>query len=432
MLACVASAALCCAAMMAPARLLPIHRLFLPLVVALCACGQPATPVASREGPISDVSEEGPSCERWPQRASRPRKVVVSHPYDADGYGSDLYEVLDLSEDGKLSARRAFFQMGRLAFGRIVFTPDGEVGLAAQEDGSIGVFRFDRFGAVQVVHRAFTGAGYAGSLVMDPLGNRVYVLDNEWREWGGGIYSVRIGCDGRLKSEGLVAAAKRPAGMSILPPPRRGDAPRAVLAAADVLGSPAGNDVHLLAWPARMPAAPAVISSTSGFGDDLSIVSAVARTADDRYVLIGDNSEFSGIANRVSVVALEGDTLRRVGILTPLLDPVAIVLSPFANSGIVVSGYGNAIFRLVYDPASATTPFVAKGAISYVGRRPQLPSGAELIERGGLRGRVLIAELEGVRQVVFGSDGAVTDLGLFPLGTEDDLGSIVGAIGVQP
>lgn len=409
---------------------------WLLLVGALWACGgQPPTSAESSAALLAtaerSASSEAPGCERWPKRASRPRKVVVSHPYDSEGYGANVYEVLDLSEEGKLSARSALFQMGRLGFGRIVFTPDGEVGLAAQDDGSIGVFRFDELGVARVVHAAFTGAGYAGSLVMDPLGNRVYVLDNEWREWGGGIYSVRIGCDGTLTSEGLMAPAKRPSGMVILPGARREDAPRAVLAAVDVLGSAAGNDVHLLGWPPRLPAAPALVSSVAGFGDDLAIVSAVAKTPDARYVLIGDNSEFSGISNRVSVVALEGDRLRRVGILTPLLDPVAIVLSPFGNAGLVVSGYGNAIFRLLYD-AAAATPFVAKGAITYLGRRPQLPSGAELIERGRLRGRVLVGELEGVRQVAFESDGRVTDLGLFSLGTEDDLATIVGAIGVQP
>jgi hypothetical protein len=407
---------------------------FLSLAVALCACGEPEPPASSRATLKLErelATPEGDSrCERWPGRATRPRRVVVSHPYDASGASSNVYQVLALSEDGKLSTTGVRFRMGRLAFGRIVFTPDGQVGLAAQDDGSIGVFRFDRLGVARVVHSAFTGLGYAGSLVMDPRGDRVYVLDNEWRESGGGIYSARIGCDGTLTKEGMLAPAKRPAGMMLLPGARREDPPRAVLAAVDVLGSAAGDSAHLLRWPARLPAAPTVLSGADAFGDDEFIVSAVATTADARYALFGDNSEFSGVPNRISVVAIEGDKLRAVSVLTPINDPMAIVLSPWNNAGLVVSGYGNAIFRLTYDPAATTAPFVNKGAIAYVGGRPQLPSGAELLERGSLRGRVLVAELSGVRQVAFASDGTIQDLGLFSLG--DDLDTIVGAVGVEP
>jgi hypothetical protein len=53
-----------------------------------------------------------------------------------------------------------------------------------------------------------------------------------------------------------------------------------------------------------------------------------------------------------------------------------------------------------------------------------------LMDRGALTGRVLVAELAGVRQVQFELDGTVTDLGLtkFLTGSE----SITGALGVQP
>lgn len=403
--------------------------LFPCLCLIASACGEPDAPALSHRALLASASAgDVPGCQRWPQRATRPRKVVVSHPYDENGDGANNYEVLDLSEDGKLTAGRGWFQMGRLAFGRIVFTPDGMVGMAAQDDGSVGVFAFDELGVARVVHAGFTGLGYAANLVMDPSGERVYVLDNEWREYGGGIYSARIGCDGTLTSEGQLAPAKLPAGLAFLSG-SAGGAPRAVLAAHDVLSSAAGNSVHLLGWPSRLPATPTVVGGADAFGDDLSIVSAVARTPDDRYVLIGDNSEFSGVDNRISVIAVEGDKLRPVQLLTPVEDPVAIVLSPWNNAGLVVSGYGNAVFRLTYS-AAATKPFVNKGQPTYIGRRPQLPSGAELIERGSLRGRVFIAELEGVRQLAFGSDGAVQDLGLTAIGSE--LNDIVGAIGVQP
>jgi len=65
-----------------------------------------------------------------------------------------------------------------------------------------------------------------------------------------------------------------------------------------------------------------------------------------------------------------------------------------------------------------------------VGARPQLPQSAVLLERGTLRGRVLMREVLGVRQVQFDGDGGITDLGFTTLGSGSQ--NIVGAVGVQP
>jgi hypothetical protein len=354
---------------------------------------------------------------------------VASHPYDRSGNPTTAYEVYDLATDGKLTQSGVTFQLGRMTQGEIVFTPDGKVGLTTQDDGSIGVFRMESSGAVHVVHTAFTGVAYATGLVMDPAGDRVYVLSTQWRAAGGGIFAARIGCDGTLTSEGLVAAAKLAAGLVLLPAAPRDSAQRAVVAATDVLNSTAGNNAHLLRWP-QAPAKPKILTGTAGFPDDEAIVSAVAKTPDHRYVLVADNSEFSGIENRIAVVEVSGDRLRQAQLLSPLEDPVALVLSPFGNSGLVVSGYGNAIFHLSYDATSATTPFVNRGELPYVGIKPQLPATAVLIERGPLRGRVLVVETEGLRQVAFHSDGTLVDLGLTVLG--HGLETMVGGLGIAP
>jgi hypothetical protein len=73
---------------------------------------------------------------------------------------------------------------------------------------------------------------------------------------------------------------------------------------------------------------------------------------------------------------------------------------------------------------------MVKGEITYVGKEPQLPANGVLVDRGALRGRVYVAENEGVRQVRFEQDGRVTDLGLFSPGS--GLENLVGAIGVTP
>jgi hypothetical protein len=111
-------------------------------------------------------------------------------------------------------------------------------------------------------------------------------------------------------------------------------------------------------------------------------------------------------------------------------DPVGIVLSPFGNAGLVVSGYGNAVLPFTYDPTFPKTPLTMRPQPAYVGKRPQLPDTAVGIERGKLKGWVLLSENTGVRRMVFAADGSLRDVGVTTTG--DKLSDIVGAIGVQP
>jgi len=315
--------------------------------------------------------------------------------------------------------------MGRAVDGRIAFTPDGKVGIVAQDDGSLGVFRVNSStGGVDVVHAGFTGVFWAAGVTMDPSGERAYVLDTNWRENHGGIYSVRIACDGSLRNEGLVAAAKLPYEMIFLP----WAAGKAVVAAADILGSRAGDDVHLLAWGTM----PRIVDGADAFGDDEAIVASAAVTADGRYLLAGDNSMFSGIDNRVAVSRiLDGAAgIEAVQVLTPVEDPFSIVASPFDNAAIVVSGFGDAIIALDYDAGAGDDPFSVRGELDYEGAAPQLPGDAVMVGSGSLAGRVLVVENLAVRQVQFNADGSVTDLGATRLGTGYD--AIPGAIGIQP
>ena len=53
-----------------------------------------------------------------------------------------------------------------------------------------------------------------------------------------------------------------------------------------------------------------------------------------------------------------------------------------------------------------------------------------MISRGGLTGRVLMAEVAGIRQVQFLPNGTVTDIALESTGEGSQ--GIVGAIGAQP
>jgi len=392
----------------------------------IAACGDDGGTSAADAASISDAHisvDAAPVCIRPPGAADAVRKVVIAHPYDDAGMQYGGYEVYELSGDGQIASTGVTFEMHRAFDGVIAFTPDGKLGFASQDDGTVGIFRINGDRRVDVLDAAYDGEGddnfYATSVVMGAGGSIAYVLNSQWRENGGGIYALRINCDDTITYLGAVAAAKLPYGLHLL----AGDS-RAVVIADDVLDSATGG-VHLLSWGDS----PGVLATADLFSDDQAIIAGTAVTADGHYVLAGDNSQFSGVDNRVAVASIAGDTLTAIQVLTPIEDPIAIVTSPDNDAALVVSGLGDALFELDYAPTNTTTPFSMVGELSYSGAGPQLPAGAVLIDRGGLRGRVVIAENTGIRQVQFES-GAITDLGATSTGS--GLGAIVGAIGVQP
>lgn len=359
----------------------------------------------------------GTLCHDTLAPADAPRSVVVAHPYNSgSGPGND-YQLLELTTDGTLTGGGRF-SMGRAPTGKIAFTPDGAIGLLAQDDGSLGVFRIDD-GAVTVVHATFVGSFYAGGVVVAPSGDYAWVLDPNWVNNGGGIYRVAIACDGSLTDEGLVIESKLSRAML---PLETGF----LLASDELAGSPPGADVHRI----ELLPTPKLNASADAFPYDDAIVASLAITHDGLFGLIGDNSGFALDANRVSVMSLGGGGLTAVQQITPLEDPAAIVTSPFDDRAIVTSGFGDAIFELSYDSASATSPFALVGEVAYQGGDPQLPVDAVGVERGGFAGLVLVSEVTAVRRLRFVQGQPVNDLGLLDFGAGSE--NIVGAIGVQP
>jgi hypothetical protein len=377
---------------------------------------------ADDASPDTDASMPYPGCDREPAAEDRTRYVVVSHPFGASG-SSPRFEVLTLSADGELSVPGTTFELGDrpTGGGEIAFTPDGQVGLVALDDGTLGAFTLDEAGTPTVTHAGFAGPFYAGGVVVDPSGSRAYVLDHDaMPERGGGVYEVAIRCDGTLVDMGRVLAA---AGPRVL---RFGDDDGMLLTARSVDGGgAAGDDVYALS---RTPPF-GFVGGVDAFGDDDAITTEIAITADGRFALVADNSLIS--VNRVAVVGLDGASPTAVQVLSPIPDPFDVVTSPFGDSAIVISGVdGDAILALDYDPMDTATPFSIRGELTYVGTNPQLPANAVLVDRGGLKGLVLVAENVAVRRVRFEPGGEVTDLGAFGLG--GGVEAIVGILGVTP
>ncbi len=381
--------------------------------------GQPPIDSGHADGAAPDGTiPDGEICNRDPGPDDRERKVVVSKLYTSNGDPSNAYEALDMAVEGTFAFPGDVFSMTRSTYSRIVFTPDGKIGIVAQEDGSLGVFSVNTDGSISVVHESFEGEFYASKVVMDPAGQRVFVLSTQWREHGGGIYSVRVNCDGTLTEEGLWAPAKLPYGMVFLPDKES----KVVVAAKDILNSPAERNVHLLTWGPS----PSVIDSVDAFGHDDFIIESFAVTNDGNYVLLGDNSGFSAEPNSVAIVQTGATGLEPVQLLSPVEDPFDIVTSPYNNAAMVISGFGDVVISITYDPNNQAAPFALGTTVS----TPPLPAKAVLIDRGQLTGWVFISENTGIRKLVFESNGSITDLGVTSPGS--GLENMIGSIGVQP
>ena len=395
-------------------------------VVGLCAglllggglagCGGDSENAADAPTSIDALISDGPvACPRPAPAADRVRALVVSKPYDANSQPANGYDVLAVATDGKISNTGTSFSMATAVSGEITFTPDGKVGLLAQKDGSVGVFTLDGL-TPTVVHAKFTGNFYADSVTVDPTGQFAYIVDGNFRNNGGGLYKSRIGCDGTLSTPERVVESKLAKWMLY------DSATTALVVARDVGNSAAGADAHRI----NVAAPTTVLAGTDAFGHDEASVGGGYWSAERNTLWIGDTSQFSGIPDKVAIVSTVGG-LSNVGAVV-IDDAAGIRVSPFADLGVVSSGFGDAIF--VVDRGGVAGAYRVAGKVTYMGAAPQLPSGMAMIERGALKGHVFVAEVAGVRHLVFGSAGGVTDVGsfAFPSGVE----GIVGAIGIAP
>jgi len=354
----------------------------------------------------------------------RVRKVVVSHPYPGDGGNRDnLYEVLELQPTGALSTTGTYFRMGRASGGEgnLVFTPDGRFGYVVQDDGSLGIFELGGDGGVTVLNASYRQGFYARNLLMARDGDYLWVVDFNTRGNGGGLYEIALLCDGTPVNNGPMWAGDSPGSGVLLPGPN----PTA-LVAARTLGSSAMADV--LHKVDLFPAAATnnYRAGAAAFPDTDGIYSQVAVSPDQVWVAVTDNGSFSG-GDRVAIVRMTGDMLMPVQVVaTP--SPIGVAWSPFGRTALIVNSDAADHFRLLTQ--SGTTWSVG-APIPYAFGRPQLPGQPIVITRGLLNGRVLVPELNTIRQLQFETDGGIRDVSETPVSFTGSMQSI-GAMGVWP
>lgn len=382
--------------------------------------------VAACSGGGDDVGDDddddgATGCPRAFAAENRTRYGAIGLPYTAASEQANTWEIVALSATGGVSFGGASFEMGRQPLGEVVFTPDGQVGLVAHDDGTIGVFTVSSNGVPTVVHAAWTGEEvYATKIVMDPTGERAWVLDLNFPKNGGGIFSVKIGCPGSLEGNGALTDERRHFTSKLAYDMELRTPGFAVVYAKNLDDSAVGHDVHKL----QLDPLDALSGVDAFPTDDDAIVSDIAVTDDDNFVLIADNNAF-GTGNRVSVVDLV--PMNPVLVQTLLIDdPISIAVSPFGDAAMVASGFGDAVFSMEYD-VLASPPFANPVELLYVGAPPQLPANFVTIVRGTLEGNVYLAELSGIRRLRFEGGGQVEDLGVASRG--GGVENLVGAFG---
>ena len=393
----------------------PARWIALPLAKLAACAGDPDPGVKQGQAgddTAADTADTGAvpeGCRADGGDANKSRTALISLPYTRSGGQSDAWAAWSLSGAGELQPADQTFPGGRATTGEAVFTPDGQLALAPLEDGGLMLFDAEAGTAT-----ALAPDLYAERIVMHPSGASAWIVDGNWPENGGGIYPVDIACDApEIEVGRRWISAKLPADLLPLPDGRF------LVAGREVAGADEDADIALISAEGDL------LSSADAFGDNDAIVSDAALTLDGRYALLADISEFSGVPTRVAIVELSGDDLTPVQILD-VEDPIALLTAPDDDRVIVVSGYANAL-RALERTGDDQQPFRLSGEPDYLGASPQLPGAAAMIRRGDLRGRLLVAEVEGVHQ--FDTLGGLTDLGLTATGGVE---GIVGAVGVQP
>lgn len=377
---------------------------------------EPDMDMAPPDMPDADVDMNVvPTC-RTLAPADRGRKLVVAKPYAEGGTKKNSFDVYDLSAAGELTSVSTTFELGNPATsGTIVFTPDGEIGIARLDNGTLGSFRVGATD-VQVLQAAHDPGEYISDIIFPPGdGSVLYAVKVGWRNTGGGLYAIPVDCEtGMLGEATLIAPSKLLYGIAF------DQEKRAFVAAMDILDSEEPNHIHEMV----LDPIPQRLQSGRAFPDDDAIMAGFDITPDASIALIGDTNVFG--QNRLGVVKLQAP-MTSLQVLE-IEDPEDIIVSPYGNAAVVASVFGDSL--LVLDISNdPIAPVSIRGELS-TANPVLLPGNMVALRRGSLTGNVWVSENVGLRRIRFEPNGTVTDVSFTSTG-EGVLG-ISGAFGIQP
>lgn len=392
------------------------------LLSCIAGCGSESPPSEQNDAAVMD-GQSSPDATLVPSTCpvnmgpdDKTRFVVAAHPYDSNGQKYEGYEVWTLSETGQLTYGGERFEMGRSFSGSIAFRVDGTIGATAHDDGSIGIFSLDDNGRPRVIHKSYEGDFRAHQVTFNPNHpDELWVIDDRWAEYGGGIYRLRLDCEGAIQDETRISESKLMKGLAWL------DDETLVIAATELGRSGANNDIH----KARIDSESITEFASQGvFSDEAPIVSSLMLTGDKRYALISSSNNIFGVPDNIGVVSMADGGLQVVQTIDSVESPTGLLMSPYNNLAMVIPHFGDAVIQLRYDSGSSS-PITNEGEIATM----PLPGDPHMIRRGQLEGLVLIPANTGVHQLRFTPD-SIEDLG--STSRESGLENVIGAIGVQP
>ena len=403
-----------------------LKKALVTLGLLLPACQSPSSSDSIEDTQDTEDTAAPPlGCRSEAQPADRDRLVLVQAPYGQDALASKTWHALLLTQTGDLSTLDRPFELGRAPKGNVVFTPDASMAFVAQDDGSIGIVSINPDNTLTVQDTGFSGDFYASSLTMDPSGEILWIVDPNWPENGGGIYSAQIDCSlDQLAVPERIFSSKN-ASKIILLPIEETDVREALVVGREAAGtSPLSEIVRVdLFHPDINPLGSDV------FRDEDAIVSDAIRFPGSNYALVADYAAFSSEPNRVAVVEYSTDSLNTIQLIEPLLDPVALIASAWEDQVLLLSGYGDALLSFHFTGRS-DAPFEEGPAPSYSNGGPQLPTAVDQVMKGPLKGRVLVTENEGIRQLQFGENTSLSEVGFVAIG--ESFEGITGALGIAP
>ena len=273
--------------------------------------------------------EEGNSC--FSSAPSEPF-LVYAAPYDDDGNQANRWH-LQPKEGETID-----FTMGRAISGQVHIAQDGSWGAVAQQDGTVGIFRYEN-GGVSVLEENLTvqangEAVYAGSLWLDSQKGELWITDPNWPDNGGGLLRATLDCvSGTITGTQKVFSSKN------------GYAMHSFGENWVYLGREINNELYQLSI---FDESDQFIAQGNAFDDDESIFSALA--SDGSNILAADNNEFSSIPTRVSHVVWDEETIQQQHIFN-VEDPIGIVIVD--DWAFIASGYGNAVWEYQLSTQSA-------------------------------------------------------------------------------
>lgn len=361
------------------------------MAVLLAGCPGPGD-----DDDATPTPSPSPSGCRATPVADGERLLVVALPYDSGGAPVDVWAPMRLGLDGLVTDPGTRWTAPRSVFGEVRWTPDGSLGFVAADDGSLAVFDADGGGSE-------SGDWYAEDVLIDPSGERLWIVDPNWPENGGGVYAAEIDCDtGALAPATKVVETKLAARLVA-----HADGP--LLVHAD----PAGDFVV-----SRFDADAGTLEQLSSLQLPDAVISTAALSLDGAWLAVGENSEFSGVPTRVALFEVATGAVQVV----QSGDPVALLPAPDGRF-LAMDGYGNGGHWIA---RSGDTWSVGAGP-AWLDPRPALPGVGAWIGRGALAHLALVGETGGVRGVDLDTGD---DQGLLWSGA--GLAGLVGSVGVQP